>query len=540
MTEQLHGTEVYNATIWLGPGKWLHEASLVFSEDGVIRAIGDAHGEHRCSQRIDANGRTLLPAFGEGHAHPQHAGLREQFAPVAMARNIEEILRNLGEYAHHHPEQEWIQGWGYDPSLAPNGQFDARWIDTIIADRPVMLRATDYHTVWCNTRALELGGVDRVTEQPQDGEIVRRQDGSPLGTLREWGATRYILDIVPLPTLTQRTDALAWASAQFLEGGITWVQDAWVEGDELAAYLALANGGLTVRYNLGLRADPKRYREQVGEFRNVHDQIEQLNDPFLTARTVKIFADGVLEAGTAAVLEPYHDCPHSQGIPNWSPEELTDAVVRFDQAGLQVHIHAIGDRAIRMALDAIETAQRSNPTWDRRPTIAHSQLIDPIDLDRFGSLGVIANFEPLWAQLDPLQTELTFPRIGDERANRQYPIASLLRRGAHLSFGSDWPVSDFHPLAGIGVAVTRQNSDGEPAMGWQPDERLSLDEALSTYTVGTAYQAFADQTRGTIAVGQIADLVLLDSDLSDIDPSQLGAVRVMKTFLGGREVFSRE
>lgn len=539
MVEQVHTTEIYNATIWLGPGKWLYGASLLISDDGFIKAIGDAHGEHWATHRIDAEGRTLLPAFGEGHAHPQHAGLREQFAPVAMAQSVDEILHNLDEYARRHPEQEWIQGWGYDPTLAPDGQFDAHWIDTIIADRPVMLRATDYHTVWCNTRALELGGVSSLTGQPQDGEIVRRRDGSPLGTLREWGATRYILDVVPPPTLTERTNALAWASTQFLEGGITWVQDAWVEKDELAAYLALANGGLGVRYNLGLRADPARYRDQVAEFRDVHDQIERLNDPFLTARTVKIFADGVLEAGTAAVLEPYHDCPHSQGIPNWSSEELIDAVARFDQARLQVHIHAIGDRAVRMALDAIEAARLSNPTWDRRPTIAHSQLIDPMDLDRFKSLGVIANFEPLWAQLDPLQTELTFPRIGVERANRQYPIASLLRRGAHISFGSDWPVSDFHPLAGIGVAVTRQNANGEPAMGWQPDERLSLDEALSAYTLGTAYQAFADEMRGTIAVGQVADLVLLDDDLPTADPSRLGAIRVMKTFLGGREVFSR-
>ncbi len=531
-------TEIANATIWLGSGRWMRGASVVFV-DGVIMSVGAPARDLAVGRRIDAHGATVLPSFGEGHAHPQHAGLREQFAPVATAKSVREVLTNLGTYAALHPEQQWIQGWGYDPAIAPGGRFDARWIDEVIADRPVLLRAADYHTVWCNTRALELGGVNDVDGQPSDGEIVRRDDGTPMGTLREWGATRYVLDIAPPATLAQRTQALTWATQQFLEGGITWIQDAWVEQDEFAAYLALANGGLKARFNLGLRADPNQYLDQVHQFRDLRAQVDSLGDPFLTARTVKIFADGVLEAGTAAVLEPYHDCPHSCGLSNWTPGQLTDAVRRFDSVGFQVHIHAIGDRAIRMALDAIELTSRSNPAWDRRPTIAHSQLIDPTDLDRFYQLGVIANFEPLWAQLDPLQTELTIPRIGQVRGNRQYPIASLLERNTTISFGSDWPVSDFHPLAGIAVAITRQNVDGEPQAGWQPHERITLDQAITAYCSGVAFQGFTERYRGSIAPGKAADLVLLDTDLLAIEPLEIARSKVMKTFLAGEEVYAR-
>ena len=220
--------------------------------------------------------------------------------------------------------------------------------------------------------------------------------------------------------------------------------------------------------------------------------------PLLSARTVKFFADGVIEAGTGYLLEPYEDTPHSCGLPNWSPEGLKEAVRIFDADGFQIHIHAIGDGGVRMALDAIEHAALLNGPRDRRPVIAHTQLVHPEDRPRFGALGVIANFEPLWACLDPSQIELTLPRLGPERSALQYPIATLARLGATVSFGSDWPVSSHRPLDGLAVAVTRLNAKGEPVDGWVPEERVSILQAIEAYTAGSAFQAFDDDA-GSLA-----------------------------------------
>ena len=253
---------------------------------------------------------------------------------------------------------------------------------------------------------------------------------------------------------------------------------------------------------------------------------------------MKLFADGVVEAGTAAMLDPYDDAPHSCGLPVWSPAELAEAVAAFDADGFQVHIHAIGDAGVRAALDAVQYATDRNGPRDRRPVIAHTQVVHPDDLPRFAELAVIANFEPLWAQLDPLQTALTLPRIGPVRGSWQYPMAALLASGAVLSMGSDWPVSSHRPLEGLGVAVTRTTSTGDPPGGWLPDQRLPLGAALSAYTLGAAFQAFEDHRWGTVVPGKRADLVWLAADPYDVDPAALRDVEVRGTWLGGEPTYA--
>ncbi|MGH8892902.1 MAG: amidohydrolase family protein, partial [Actinomycetes bacterium] len=253
----------------------------------------------------------------------------------------------------------------------------------------------------------------------------------------------------------------------------------------------------------------------------------------VSVRTVKLFADGVIEAGTAALLAPYDDAPDTCGLPVWEPRELAAAAAAFDADGFQLHIHAIGDAGVRAALDAVEHVARVNGPRDRRPVVAHTQLVDPDDLGRFAALGVIANFEPLWTRLDPVMTDLTLTRIGGRRGGRQYPMASLLRSGAALSMGSDWPVSSHRPLEGLPVAVTRQTADGEPPGGWVPDERLPASAALAAYTAGVAHQAFEGERWGGVAVGRRADLVWLDDDPLDTDPLAWPQLRVLGTWLGG-------
>ena len=255
---------------------------------------------------------------------------------------------------------------------------------------------------------------------------------------------------------------------------------------------------------------------------------------------MKFFADGVVELGTGAMLEPYLDEPDSCGLPVWAPDELARAVTAFDAAGFQVHIHAIGDAGVRAALDAVEAAERSNGPRDRRAVVAHVHVVDPADLARFAQLGVIANFEPLWACLEPGMVQLVVPRLGAERTARQYPMRSIAATGARLSMGSDWPVSSMVPLEGLAVAVTRQTADGEPAGGWTPHERLDPVQAIAAYSAGVAYQAFEDDAWGRIAVGRRADLVALERDPLDVEPRRWDELGVTGTWLGGRRTFGAD
>ncbi|WP_219472218.1 amidohydrolase [Nonomuraea rhizosphaerae] len=529
--------------VWTGTG---HTHALAVT-GGRITALGD-DALRIDGERVDLQGGFLMPAFGDGHAHPLFGGLEAQGPQVKGRMTVADIVAEVARYASENPGLEWIVGGSYDPTIVPGGAFDARWLDAVVPDRPVVLRAYDYHTVWCNTAALERAGITAETPDPRLGWIVRRGDGTPMGTLREWHACDLVLDLVPGKSMDELVEGVAEAGRAMAAYGITWVQDAWVEPYMVDAYVEAARRDvLKFRVNLGLRADPDRWPEQRAEFGTQRAKVEGVvaartegvvsarTEGLVTARTVKFFADGVIEGGTAAMLAPYEDAPHSCGMPVWEPAALAEAVAAFDADGFQAHIHAIGDGGVRAALDAIQEAAARNEPWDRRPVIAHTQLVDPADLPRFAELGVIANFEPLWAQLDPLQTELTIPRLGAARAAAQYPMRTLSRLGTALSFGSDWPVSSQEPLLGIQIAITRRTVDGGAA--WTPDERLPVEEALRAYTSGVAWQAFAERRRGVLAVGTDADLVLLGDDPRRVEPTSVGSVPVLGTWLAGERVY---
>ena len=526
-------------TVWHNGKVWIDENNsthALAATNGVIVAHGDAALALNAEESIDLAGRTLLPGFGDGHAHPVFGGIETLFAPVRGPETLADLLAAIKKWADENPKAEWVRGEGYDPSLAPRGEFDAKWLDEIVPDRPVVLRAMDYHTAWVNTKALELAGFNKDTPQPSDGEISLRADGTPSGTLREWGAWGPVYDLLPALTSEQRDQALRAASAAFSACGVTWAQDAWVENDTMESWLQAAkSGALKFRANLAWLAEPEGvWRTKVDGFEANRDRVNTEAPEFLTGNTVKFFADGILEGGTAAVLEDYCDCPN-KGIPNWKREELIDAVAEVVKRGFQAHIHAIGDAGIRTALDAFENARNLHGHLIN-PVIAHSQLIDPADLPRFKALDVIANFEPLWAQLASEQVVLTIPRLGQERADRQYPMATLLRSGTKISFGSDWPVTSPVPMEGIGVAVTRQTDEGFPEGGWVPKERLTLDEALAAYTMGSAVQAGESNLWGDLAVGKRADIVLLDCDVHSLAPMEIRNARVLGTWLGGVRV----
>lgn len=521
--------------------------------DGRVVATGEearARGKADGARTVEVD-TLLVPAFGDGHAHPLFGGLEAEGPDVRSQTSVADIVAEVGRFAEANPDLPVIRGASYDASIVEGGLFDARWLDEVVADRPVVLRAWDYHTVWVNSRALELAGITAETADPPLGEIARRPDGTPLGVLKEWGAVDLVAAALGDWELEPMVRAIERAGRKYATLGVTWVQDAWVTPIELPAWVAAAEQDrLPVTFNLALHADPRQWPRQLDELVEMRRRVRELGHPRLTAETVKFFADGVVENATAALLEPYttlvdgrppneHSgcgCP-VDGMLVWPAEQLADAVAAVDAAGFQPHIHAIGDRAVRYALDAVEHADRVNGPRDRRAVVAHVQLVDEADRSRFAALGVIANAEPLWAQLDDLMTVLTVPRLGTERSDRQYCLADLDGHRTPLSFGSDWPVSSADPLEGMAVACSRQTEDRQPPGGWVPEQRLAVGTALAAYTSGSAYQAFRDAgcfDPRCASGGPIADLALLSADPRRFgEPRDLDGVRVLRTWLAG-------
>lgn len=485
------------------------------------------------AQVVDLDGAVIGPGFADGHVHPVWAGLEQRGAAVRAAVDIAGVQAAVFDFAARNPQLSWIEGGSYDPAMAADGLFDARWLDQACSDRPVVLTSSDHHCLWVNSRALELAGIQPGTKVPSGAEIPLTVDGRVLGTLREWGAMSLVTRLVPKPTGADRSSALEWATSELAASGVTWLLDAAAGPADADAYLqAAAAGRLKVRAGLALRADPDRFDLEVLSEQAtaiaVDSPRDAAGDPWVRAGTVKFFADGVLEAGTAAMLEPYLDQSDNCGQPVWAASELQAAVAAVEGVGLDVHIHAIGDAGIRTALAAIAASPgRRDP--HRRPTIAHVQVLHPKDLGRFAELGVTANIEPLWACWDACQRDLTAPRLGPERTGRQYPIRSLLDVGAQVSFGTDWPVSDFHPLACAATAVTRAEPGGDPLVA---EQRITPAEALLAATLGVARQV-GDSDWGQLAPGTRADLVVLSADPRETAPERWSQIEVLTRFLAG-------
>ncbi len=502
--------------------------------DGVITSL-DQEAEALAGpgvERVELTGRTLVPAFRDGHVHPVWGARMLAGAPVRGSRSVEEVAERVAKFGAATPSAEWITGIGYDPALLAAGRGDAVDLDRATTERPVFLWASDLHTAWVNSEALRRAGFGLATHDPAGGVIIRRGDGSPSGALLE-AAADEVWRLVPEPSLDVRTNDLRRALLRLRSVGIAWAQEASAGPGDAAAYLEADT--LPVAVNLGLRAEPGSWRDQRDLFRETRANAVARRT-HLCANTVKIFVDGVVETGTAAMLEPYSDDPSSRGSLVWEPRELREAAAAFDADGFQVHLHAIGDAGVRTALHVVRHVIDSNGPRDRRPVLAHLQVVDSHDLARFAELGVTACFQPLWAQQDHLMLELTEPRLGPERASLQYPIGELWRRGTRISFGSDWPVTSPDPLKGIAVAVTRQTKGGLPPEGWLPHHRLTLDQAVAAATGNVAFQAFDERRAGRIAAGQRADLCVLDTDLTTVAPARIAQAHVERMWLSGVEL----
>jgi predicted amidohydrolase YtcJ len=512
-------------------------AEAVGIREGRIAAVGStaevmaAAGPE--TRVLELEGRTVVPGFQDAHVHAPHGGLAKTECYLYESRSAEESLAIVARYAADHPDREWISGGGWSIEHLPTGTPSRADLDAVCPDRPVFLDNADGHTAWVNSRALELAGITGETPDPPDGRIERDADGEPQGCLHE-GAADLVERLLPPPTQQQWENGILAAQAELHALGITAWQDADMPPTTLDAYRAVAErGGLTMRIEGNLQwvpdVPPEDAVEELAALR------ETAHIGRLRIRGAKLFVDGVLENFTGTLLEPYTGTDNV-GIPMFGHDELTHIVTLLDGHGFQVHMHAIGDRAVRDALDAIEAAQLTSGVRDARHHLAHVQLVHPDDVQRFRELGVVANVSPLWACRSRHVTELTEPFIGPERSARMYPFGTLHRAGARLAFGSDWTVSTPNPLPQIEVAVTRvhpETRDEEPLL---PAEALDLPTALATFTMGSAYVNFLDGETGTLEPGKLADLAVLDRDILDPGAGPVGDARVILTLVDGEAV----
>ena len=511
----------------------------VVVEGGRIAAVG---GEVPAgAEVVDCGGGLLSPGFVDAHVHAVQGGLERVRCDLTEAHTREEYLTTIQAYADAHPELPWILGGGWAMSAFPGGTPTAADLDSVVPDRPVFLPNRDHHGAWVNTRALELAGITRETPDPAHGRFERDADGHPTGTLHE-GAMHAVVSLAPATTEEEYYGGLLAGQAHLHSLGVTGWQDAIVGAyagmdDPGPTYLLAAQrGDLTAHVVGALWWDRDRGEEQVASL--VERRAAYTHGNF-RATSIKVMQDGVAENGTAALGAPYLDrCGHATANAGHSfvdPAALRRAVALLDAEGFQVHVHGIGDRGVREALDAFEGL----PAGDRRHHVAHLQFVHPDDVRRFGALGVAANMQALWACLDDQMLELTLPFVGEERGRWQYPFGDLHRTGARLVAGSDWPVSTPNPLEAIHVAVNRW-AHGETGRGgsepFLPEQALTLETAFAAYTSGSAWINHRDDA-GTIAPGQAADLVVLDRDPFAGDPAHIAEARVVSTWVEGVRVW---
>ncbi len=488
-------------------------ATAVLVEGGSIAAIGSDQLAIGADDVIELRGRPLLPGFQDSHVHPSMAGLELVACHLLETPHTERAyLDEIRAYADR-SDKPWITGAGWSMEAFDRGIPTAAALDAVVPDRPVMLWNSDHHGAWVNSKALEIAGFTAATPDPPDGRFDRDEHDNPIGSLQE-GAVDMILPFMPVPTSEERIAGILAGQEYLLSLGITAWQDAMVDPATHDAYVTLdGRGGLIADVLGGLWWERTQGAEQVEAFAARRDATPPGR---YRATSIKIMLDGVAENQTASMLEPYLDGAgnptDNRGIDFIDPEDLIHYVTMLDAAGFQVHFHALGDRAVRQGLDAIEAAIRANGDSKRRHHLAHIQVVDRADVPRFAALGAGANAQPLWARHEDQMDVLTVPFLNPAAAEHQYPWRSLLDADAPLMFGSDWNVSSPDPLLGIGTAVsrTRPTSRPEPFL---PEQRISMHEAITAYTAGSAWGAHRETHSGRVDVGFDADLVVIDRPL---------------------------
>ena len=498
---------------------------LVGTSEEARRLVGPG------TRVVDARGRLLLPGFQDGHTHFITSGMEVGQLDLKDAASPEEFGRRIAEYARGKPAGAWITGGNWDHDKWPGGRLPtAELIDRYVSDHPVFVGRYDGHMAVANTAALKAGGVSADTPDPEGGAIVHKPGRrEPEGGLKD-AAMALVEKAIPEPSPAELADGTRKAFAEARRLGLTTVQDMLAGPAHLRAYETVrAEGGLTARvYGRWPIADWKWLAERV--------RAHGMGDDLFTLRSLKGFADGSVGSSTALFYEPYVGEPKNFGLPSDHWVRLPEWSVAADLAGLQISIHAIGDRAIHETLDIFDRMQRANGARDRRPRVEHDQHTHPRDFARHLEVGAIASVQPYHAIDDGRFVE---KRIGRRRCMTTYAFRTFLDHGIHMNFGSDWSVAPLDPILGIDAAVNRATLDGKNPDGWFPEQKITVAEAVRAYTLENAYAAFMEAKTGSLTPGKYADLVLLDQDLFRIPPSRIRDTKADMTILAGKVVYER-
>jgi predicted amidohydrolase YtcJ len=525
---------ITHANIWTGDEAHPRAQAVAVFGDRII-AVGpdaDVEGLRGPNTRvIDAGGKLLLPGFNDAHVHFVSGGEQLDSVQLNDATSTSEFVRRIAERAKKTPKGEWIQGGDWDETKWPGSPLPTKeLIDPVTPDNPVFLSRYDGHSYFANSTALKLAGVTAQTTDPPGGTIVRDTQGNPTGDMKD-AAADLVSKVIPLPSHAQLMRAVKRALEHAASVGVTSVQNMDPDYADIAVYAELLQAGeLTTR----IYAAPL--------ITQVDDQVKigirhAFGGPYLRIGAVKAFADGSLGSRTAYFFEPFSDQPDNHGLLSDEMQPLSlmrDRMMKADAAGIQICTHAIGDQAISMILDLYGEVAKANGRADRRFRIEHAQHMGAKDFDRFAQLNVIASVQPYHAIDDGRWAE---PRIGHDRASRTYAFRTFLDHGVHLAFGTDWDIAPLNPMLGLYAAVTRATLDGKNPNGWFPEQKLTVEESVRAYTMGSAYAEFQEKEKGSITPGKLADMVILSDDIFSIDPVKIRDVKVLKTIVGGKVVW---
>jgi len=514
-------------------------ADAMAVRDGKIRCVGkidyillECGGNDPSAETIQLRGKFLMPGFNDAHVHLGAAAGDMLSVQLNGVTTIEELQKRIADAVAHHKEGEWITGSGWDHTLWADKKFpNKEQLDSVAPKNPVFLVHVSGHVAVANTLALEHGEIKNDTPNPPGGMIERDADGEATGMLEEDSAMSLVSARIPDLKSDQRRRGIQMVFADAAKNGVTSVQDNSDWSDYLIYVQLKEEGKLTLRITEWLP-----FMESMDNLLNLRAQ-GGTTDPWLKTGALKGFTDGALGSRTAAMLAPYSDQPSTSGILTNEPEKLRAMAIERDKAGFQINFHAIGDRANRVALDVFEAVAKANGPRDRRDRIEHAQVVAPEDLPRFAQLKVIASMQPSHETTDMRWAGL---RIGPDRSKGAYAWASLLKSGARLAFGTDYDVEPINPMRGLYACVTRELPDAGPVGGWEPQEKISLEDCIRAYTSGSAYAQFEEGKKGELKVGEYADFIVLSNDLTKTPPPQYTKTTVLLTVVGGRTVYAQE
>lgn len=510
-------------------------SSIAFRGGKVLKTAneGSLAGDYPDARVLDGEGNVMLPGLIDAHGHVMGLGFQELDVDVAGASSLDSTLQMVSNYAEQYPDREWILGRGWNHTRWDINRFPtAEELDGALADRPVWLSRVDGHAGWANSKAMELAGITADTEDPQGGKIIRDENGNPTGIFVD-AAMNLVASEVPARTEREREMALEKALQQMSAHGITSVHDAGIGVDDWNLYKNFADNSKMITRIYAMIGGAGDTFDRLSE----NGPITSYADDRLALRSVKLYADGALGSRGAAMIEPYSDDPGNRGLLFASEEEMTDMIMKTASEGYQTNVHAIGDRANRVVLNAFENVKDSLGEQGLRHRIEHAQIVSLEDIPRFKELNIIASMQPTHATSDMNMAE---DRVGPERIEGGYAWKTYLEQGTVLASGSDFPVENVNPFYGLYSAVTRQDHQGNPEGGWHPDEAISRENALRSFTIDAAYAAHQEEVLGTLEPGKWADFILIDRNYMEVPRDEIWQTNVLETWVAGEQVYSAE